>query len=226
MTSNQRAADVPRDVLLGQTLRQRAHQLRIEACSAWSDVVQKPTLGLDEAKCKYARAVEGRLRSIIDELADLSSYHETRCDQPRDEASPAPPISKFRSLLEEKQGPATWCDSPLPGRPYPEYACGECWTCRVRAALSESPEKTPVPPAEYESVGWQFRYPSIWGPGHVWLDHSGGHNGNNYDLTREIFARRAENGEARCPHGFVLAENVCGPCSEGRPNRPASTRGG
>jgi len=22
-----------------------------------------------------------------------------------------------------------------------------------------------------------------------------------------------------CPHGFVLADNVCGPCSEGRPNR-------
>jgi hypothetical protein len=22
----------------------------------------------------------------------------------------------------------------------------------------------------------------------------------------------------RCPHGFVLAENVCGPCSEGRSN--------
>lgn len=23
---------------------------------------------------------------------------------------------------------------------------------------------------------------------------------------------------ALCPHGFVLAENICGPCSEGRPN--------
>jgi hypothetical protein len=22
-----------------------------------------------------------------------------------------------------------------------------------------------------------------------------------------------------CPHGMVLADNVCGPCSEGRPNR-------
>ena len=22
-----------------------------------------------------------------------------------------------------------------------------------------------------------------------------------------------------CPHGFVLADNICGPCSEGRPNR-------
>jgi hypothetical protein len=27
--------------------------------------------------------------------------------------------------------------------------------------------------------------------------------------------------EALCPHGFVVAENVCGPCSEGRPNRGA-----
>src|SRR5882724_2769271 len=27
---------------------------------------------------------------------------------------------------------------------------------------------------------------------------------------------------ALCPHGFVLAENTCGPCSEGRPNRKRS----
>jgi hypothetical protein len=24
-----------------------------------------------------------------------------------------------------------------------------------------------------------------------------------------------------CPHGFALADNVCGPCSEGRPSKPA-----
>jgi hypothetical protein len=24
-----------------------------------------------------------------------------------------------------------------------------------------------------------------------------------------------------CPHGYVLADNICGPCSEGRPNRRA-----
>lgn len=30
---------------------------------------------------------------------------------------------------------------------------------------------------------------------------------------------------ALCPHGFVLSENVCGPCSEGRPNSPQSKRG-
>ena len=26
---------------------------------------------------------------------------------------------------------------------------------------------------------------------------------------------------AVCPHGMPLAENVCGPCSQGRPNTPA-----
>lgn len=78
LTSNERAADVPREVLLGKTLRQRAHQLRIEACSAWSDVAEKPITGLDAAKSDYARAIEERLRAIIDELADLSSAIETK----------------------------------------------------------------------------------------------------------------------------------------------------
>jgi hypothetical protein len=27
-----------------------------------------------------------------------------------------------------------------------------------------------------------------------------------------------------CPHGMLLAENICGPCSEGRPNSSASNR--
>jgi len=78
--SNQRVADVPREVLLGKTLRQRAHQLRIEACSAWSDVVRQPIPGLDEAKCDYARALDERLRAIIDELADLTSPVETAAE--------------------------------------------------------------------------------------------------------------------------------------------------
>lgn len=30
-----------------------------------------------------------------------------------------------------------------------------------------------------------------------------------------------EGPEPLCPHGMVLADNVCGPCSEGRPNRAA-----
>lgn len=29
-----------------------------------------------------------------------------------------------------------------------------------------------------------------------------------------------DRGPAICPHGFPLAENVCGPCSKGEPNRP------
>lgn len=66
-------ADEPRDVLLGKSLRERAHELRREACGAWSDVVRPPYAGLDEAKCQYAASTEERLRNIIDELADLSS---------------------------------------------------------------------------------------------------------------------------------------------------------
>jgi len=31
--------------------------------------------------------------------------------------------------------------------------------------------------------------------------------------------------DTKCPHGFVRAENVCGPCSEGRPNSFASDAG-
>lgn len=64
-------ADEPRDVLLGQSLRQRAHELRREACAAWSEVVILPYAGLDEAKCQLAAALEERLRNVIDELADL-----------------------------------------------------------------------------------------------------------------------------------------------------------
>jgi hypothetical protein len=33
--------------------------------------------------------------------------------------------------------------------------------------------------------------------------------------------RAAETKSALCPHGLPLADNVCGPCSEGRPNRAA-----
>jgi hypothetical protein len=69
-TSNQ--ADQSRDVLMGQSLRERAHELRRQACTAWSDVVVPPYAGLDEAKGDLARALEDRLRGVIDELADLA----------------------------------------------------------------------------------------------------------------------------------------------------------
>lgn len=101
-TSNQRAADVPQEVLLGKTLRQRAHQLRIEACSAWSDVVQQPIPGLDTAKCDYARAIEERLRTVIDELADLSSPIETT-EAPADKASVTLSAEEFLALNSKVQ---------------------------------------------------------------------------------------------------------------------------
>lgn len=42
---------------------------------------------------------------------------------------------------------------------------------------------------ELESVGRQYRFPSIWG-GTIWLDSSNDYNGSRYTETREIFARR------------------------------------
>lgn len=65
-----KAADSPRPVLLDKSLRERAHELMREACSAWSDVVIPPHGGLSQAKCDYAAAIEARLKAIIDELAD------------------------------------------------------------------------------------------------------------------------------------------------------------
>jgi hypothetical protein len=64
-------ADVPRSDLLDKTLRQYAHRLRIETCGAWSDVCSANS-DLDEAKCQFAAAKEQQLKSVIDELADLS----------------------------------------------------------------------------------------------------------------------------------------------------------
>lgn len=38
------------------------------------------------------------------------------------------------------------------------------------------------------------------------------------DAIAKYYATRFD---ALCPHGMPLAENICGPCSQGRPNRPA-----
>lgn len=60
------------------------------------------------------------------------------CGVAHDDVPPGPcggEVVKFRNLLAEKMK-WVWCDTPLPGQPYPEYACGKCWTCRARAALS------------------------------------------------------------------------------------------
>ncbi len=43
---------------------------------------------------------------------------------------------------------------------------------------------------EYESAGYQYMFPSIWG-GVVWLDSSSRHNGNEPVGSREIFVKRA-----------------------------------
>lgn len=43
-------------------------------------------------------------------------------------------------------------------------------------------------------------------------------------IARIEYAQEALRGDAQqelCPHGFVLADNICGPCSEGRANRTA-----
>ena len=38
------------------------------------------------------------------------------------------------------------------------------------------------------------------------------------DAIAKYYATRFD---ALCPHGMPLAENICGPCSQGHPNRPA-----
>ena len=58
-----------REDLLDKTLREYAQELRMSACAAWSDVMRLPE-GIDEARCQYATALENRLKSAIDELAD------------------------------------------------------------------------------------------------------------------------------------------------------------
>ena len=64
------AADLPREVLLDRSLRQYAHDLVRDTCTAWSDVVKPPHAGIDQAKCEYASALEARLKAVINELAD------------------------------------------------------------------------------------------------------------------------------------------------------------
>lgn len=63
-------SDKLRANLLDKTLREHAHRLRREACSAWSAVIGKGDI--DQAKCEYAQAIENRLRCAIDELAEAS----------------------------------------------------------------------------------------------------------------------------------------------------------
>jgi hypothetical protein len=52
--------------------RAYAHQQRISACAAWSDVLDKHGV-IDESKAKYARSVEAQLTKAIDDLANSAS---------------------------------------------------------------------------------------------------------------------------------------------------------
>lgn len=63
------------------------------------------------------------------------------------------------------------------------------------------------PTDEYESVGWQYKFPSIWG-GAVWRDSPSRHNGSDYTESREVFAKRSplKAPAPRCAtHGVELA---------------------
>jgi hypothetical protein len=57
----------------------------------------------------------------------------------------------------------------------------------IRLAVAKL--RAPETKAEYESVGWQYKFPSIWG-GHVWRDSPNRYNGCDYSESREIFAKR------------------------------------
>lgn len=46
-----------------------------------------------------------------------------------------------------------------------------------------------------------------------------GHAAHTRWANKTIFEYR-EAMKKRCPHGMPLAENICGPCSMGRPNNP------
>lgn len=59
----------------------------------------------------------------------------------------------------------------------------------ARLAEAEALRKDAERWRELESVGRQYRFPSIWG-GTVWRDSSNDYNGSRYTETREIFARR------------------------------------
>lgn len=96
----------------------------------------------------------------------------------------------------------------------------------VDAVLAQNAVETTEEP-EFESVGWQYKFASIWG-GHVWRDSPSRHNGSDYTESREIFARRAVKSEARrCSEcddtGTVVdtegREYDCYACPKGLPDR-------
>lgn len=70
-TTEYTAATEPREVLLGASLLEHTMSTFNECCSAWSDV-RNASGEIDKAKYDYASALEGRVRSAINELAVLS----------------------------------------------------------------------------------------------------------------------------------------------------------
>lgn len=107
------ASDVPREVLLDKTLRQYAHDCRIAACGAWSDV-RDPKGDLDEAKCAVAQAHERRLRDAINELAELAPPLPSAPDTVQ-----VPREPEFAWLIEwnaHGYGPQWWGFNYEPGK--------------------------------------------------------------------------------------------------------------
>lgn len=58
---------------------------------------------------------------------------------------------------------------------------------------------------QYEEVGWQYKFPSIWGDGYVWRDSSVDYNGSRYVEARRIYAQKVCNAPEppACPHPSV-----------------------
>ena len=89
---------------------------------------------MNEQRCK----AEGRCWHGASECPECDGKGCVECDGPdhRSASAPVAPTEAdvMRLLLTERLG--LHCDNPLPGQPYPEYACGKCWTCRTRAVLA------------------------------------------------------------------------------------------
>lgn len=68
--------------------------------------------------------------------------------------------------------------------------------------------------SSYEAVGWQYKFPSLWG-GHVWRDSASRYNGSDYSESREIFAKRSPC--ARCGGAGTICDPetwMGGPCPD------------
>jgi hypothetical protein len=72
------AVNEPQEVLMGMSLLRYAHDMRMRACSAWSDA--RDTKGdTNQANCDEAAAFEGRLKSAINEMAEAYDTLRQHC---------------------------------------------------------------------------------------------------------------------------------------------------